>query len=117
MNTPERPETFERLTTSSDRASSLYSGDSLADHRARLALEESNARERRRIAAAEQVAESSGPDQRIRVWERVHALTLPVNPEHPLIRVIAAGTNLSVADVRGEQRRRARESAVSTPAS
>ena len=108
--------TFEKLTMSSDKPSPLYSGDSLADHRARLALEESNTRERRRIAAAEQVSESSGPDQRIRVWERVHALALPTNPEHPLINVIAAGTNLTVDDVRGEQRRRTRETPVSAPA-
>lgn len=98
---------FGRAPSVSDRFAPPNSGDFIADHRARLALQQSEARERRRIAAAEQISELNTPDQRIRVWERVHELTLPRDPMHPLLAVIAARTNLTLDQVREEQRRRA----------
>jgi hypothetical protein len=49
---------------------------------------------------------TSHPQERIRIWERLHALQLPVAPTHPLVAVIAAQTSLSTRDIRDEQQRR-----------
>ena len=84
----------------------LLPGELSTDARARRAALEYEARERRRHELAEQVAIQNTPEQRIQVWERLHELSLPKKPNHPLIRIIAADTELTVADVRDEQRRR-----------
>jgi hypothetical protein len=84
----------------------LLPGELNTDARARRAAIEFEARERRRHELAEQVAIRNTPEQRIQIWERLHELSLPKKPNHPLIRIIAADTELTVADVRDEQRRR-----------
>jgi hypothetical protein len=84
----------------------LLPGELNTDARARRAAIEFEARERRRHELAELVAIRNTPEQRIRVWERLHELSLPRMPNHPLIRTIAADTELTVADIRDEQRRR-----------
>jgi hypothetical protein len=81
-------------------------GELNTDTRARRAAIEFEARERRRQELAEQVAIRNTPEQRIQIWERLHELSLPKKPNHPLIRIIAADTELTVADIRDEQRRR-----------
>jgi len=43
---------------------------------------------------------------RIRAWEKVHQLRMPSTPLHPVLEVIAAATQLSLADVQEEQQRR-----------
>jgi hypothetical protein len=53
-----------------------------------------------------QSSSSCSPAERIRTWERLHALRLPVSAGHPLVSVIAAHTQLSVRAVRDEQQRR-----------
>lgn len=80
--------------------------DLVADYRARLAAQKAEANERRRTALADQVSVLNTPDQRIRIWERLHELGLPRSPDHPLIRVIAAHTELTLVEVRAEQARR-----------
>ena len=50
------------------------------------------------------------PQERIRIWERLHALRLPVAETHPLVIVIANQTQLRVRDIREEQRRRRAQS-------
>jgi hypothetical protein len=47
------------------------------------------------------------PQQRIAIWERLHALRLPRTSGHVLIRVIAKQTGLTVGQVHEEQQRRA----------
>lgn len=49
----------------------------------------------------------SGPEERIRQWEKLHALNLPRSSQHKLLRVIAEQTNLSIQDVLDAQQRRA----------
>jgi hypothetical protein len=44
---------------------------------------------------------------RITTWERLHALSLPRSPDHPLIRLIARETGLTIGQVHDEQGRRA----------
>lgn len=81
-------------------------GELNTDYRARLAAMEYEARERRRHELAEQVAVQNTPEQRIQVWERLHELSLPRKPTHPLVKIIAADTELTIEQVRDEQRRR-----------
>ncbi len=83
-----------------------FTGDVNIDYRARLALVEREATERRILQLAEQVATHNTPEQRIRAWERLHELDLPRKAIHPLIRIIAAQTHLTLDQVRDEQRRR-----------
>jgi hypothetical protein len=74
----------------------------------RLALER-DAEERllaRQRALSEQTSLNNGPVERIRVWERLHALQLPKSATHPLLAVIARETELTLPDIHDEQQRR-----------
>ena len=69
---------------------------------------------------ASQSSPFTEPEERIRIWERLHELRLPRSLEHSLVRVIATQTDLTVQAVQQEQRRRAAAAvkpAVATPAS
>lgn len=77
----------------------------------RLAHEEFERAEKRRQELAEQRSDLNPPDVRIRTWERIHALRLPSDPEHPILDVIAVSTRLTLAEVREEQRTRAARAA------
>ena len=81
-------------------------GELVTDYRARAAAIEYEARERRRHEIAEQAAVQNSPEQRIRIWERLHELRLPKKSNHPLVRIIAADTELTLEQVREEQLRR-----------
>jgi hypothetical protein len=80
-------------------------------HAERLALEEHERAQQRRLELAEQRSDLNPPEVRIRAWERVHALRLPGDPRHPVLGVIALGTGLTLAQVREEQRARAAQRA------
>ena len=69
----------------------------------RLALEERERAQRRRLELAEQRSDLNPPDVRIRAWEKVHALRLPQDPAHPVLGVIAISTGLTLSQVRAEQ--------------
>ena len=73
----------------------------------RLAREDLERMEKRRLGLAEQSSEHNPPDVRIRAWERIHALRMPANPAHPILDVIAISTRLTIDEVRAEQRARA----------
>ena len=81
-------------------------GDLITDHRARLALERRDADERRHAAIAEQSSQLKTPEERIRAWEKLHDLQLPRAAAHPLLKIIATDTQLTVGEVRSEQIRR-----------
>lgn len=53
-----------------------------------------------------QVSPFKEPRERIEIWERIHALSLPRALTHALIDVIAKQTQLTTEQVRGEQLRR-----------
>src|SRR5262245_21426648 len=76
------------------------------DHRARIQLEEHEKAERRRLELAEQRSDVNSPEKRIRAWEKVHALRLPTDANHPMLDVIAVATRLTLEQVREEQRTR-----------
>ena len=86
--------------------SSVVSGDRMMDHRARIAQEESERLERKQRELIEQSSERNTPAERIRIWERRHALTLPRATDHPLLAIVAAGTKLALHQVNEEQQRR-----------
>jgi len=82
------------------------SGDWMKDHRARIALEESQRLERKQQELREQVSERNTPAERIRIWERRHGLTLPRDTNHRLLLIVAAATDLALQQVREELQRR-----------
>ena len=84
----------------------LSTGEWLADHRARLALEESQRLERKQQELLELVSERNTPAERIRIWERRHGLTLPRDTNHRLLTIVAAATELALHQVQEEQQRR-----------
>ena len=81
--------------------------DPMMDFRARLVHQQAEAAERRRTDLAEQCSRLKTAEERIRIWERIHEVTLPRDAEHRLVQIIAANTGLTDADVRDEQQRRA----------
>ena len=87
---------------------SIPSGeDPMMDFRARLVHQQAEAAERRRLDLAEQSSRLKTAEERIRIWERIHEVTLPRDPAHRLVEIIATTTGLSDVEVRDEQQRRA----------
>jgi hypothetical protein len=85
----------------------VQAGESTADYRTRMARIQAEALEHWQKQLAEQSSVLNSPSDRIRVWERRHQIDLPRDPEHRLIKLIAANTGLSAEDVYAEQRLRA----------
>lgn len=81
--------------------------DPMMDFRARLVHQQAEAAERRRLDLAEQSSRLKTAEERIRIWERIHEVTLPRDSAHRLVEIIASNTGLTDADVRDEQQRRA----------
>ena len=81
-------------------------GELPSDYRVRLAEERAEADERRRVELLDLSATANAPDARIRAWERTHGLTLPRDEAHPVLTSVAAATQLTLEQVREEQRRR-----------
>jgi hypothetical protein len=85
--------------------------ESLVDYQRRREIEAEARLEHRRLEIAEQTLEQNLAGARIRAWEKVHALRLPSDPEHPILDQIALATQLSLADIKEEQRIRSQASA------
>ena len=79
----------------------------ISDRRAAVQREEAERAAERKEQIASQSSPLNSPADRIRIWERLHALPLPTSSTHRLVRVIATQTELSVQQVQEEQRRRA----------
>jgi hypothetical protein len=78
----------------------------LADHRERLALEEEE-RSRKRTSQFEELrSDVNSVPARIRAWEKMYGLRLPSDPTHPILRVIASTTGISLSCLRQEQQAR-----------
>jgi hypothetical protein len=89
------------------RPSSSVNEDPMMDFKARLVHQQAEAAERRRLDLVEQSSRLKTAEERIRIWERIHEVTLPKDPTHRLIDIIAANTGLMSSDVHEEQQRRA----------
>jgi hypothetical protein len=110
----------EKLNDSGGRPGSMSSDDLTMDFRARLMHQQAENAARRKVDLAAQSSRLNSAEERIRIWERLHEVTLPRDPAHRLIEIIAANTGLTEAEVRDEQRRRAdvrlaRAAAAATP--
>jgi hypothetical protein len=96
-----------KILSSNHRVSSAGSDDPTLDFRARLEHQRAEQAERRKLDLAEQSSRLNSAEDRIRIWERLHEVKLPRDPEHRLIEIIATNTGLNASEVRDEQRRRA----------
>jgi hypothetical protein len=77
-----------------------------SDFRAAAQRAEQDRAHSRRQQLASQASAENAPDVRIRIWEQLHALRLPIAADHPLLQVIAVQTQLTVRAVKDEQQRR-----------
>ena len=84
-----------------------WHGESQLDYRQRMRLLQAEALERRQEELDAQCSPSKTPTDRIRIWEQLHQLPLPRDPNHRLVAIIARKTDLSLADIHAEQRQRA----------
>lgn len=98
-----------------ERERTVPTGDQLLmDYRERRAVEALEREAVKRQEQAEQSAVQNSANTRIRAWERVHQLRMPSTPLHPILEVIAAATQLSLAEVQDEQRVRTARRASAT---
>ena len=81
-------------------------GEIIADYRQRRVFEELERAELKRVDLAQQHSPVNSVDVRIRAWEKVHGLRMPLDPNHRALQAIAAATQLTLADVLDEQGRR-----------
>jgi hypothetical protein len=81
-------------------------GESIAEQRARIAHEQAEREEHRQADLAELSSIRNAPGERVRIWERMHGLALPLDPNHNLLEVIAIATHLDLAQIKEEQRLR-----------
>ena len=94
------------ITSFRERTDHRTPEELVRDYRQRQADEELERAERKRLQMADQCSELNDAKARIQVWEKVHALRLPASPTHPVLRVIAAATALTLSEVLEEQRQR-----------
>ncbi len=86
-----------------DERFAFHDAEIPSDYRQRRALEERERAELKLADLAEQHSAVNSVDVRIRAWEKVHGLRMPSDPKHPALQVIAAATQLALADVLNEQ--------------
>jgi hypothetical protein len=77
--------------------------DVIRTHAERMAYEAEERLQKRQLVLAAQCSRDSTPEVRIRAWETAHALCLPSDPEHPVLRAIATCTGLTIAQIQEEQ--------------
>ncbi|MEO6186852.1 MAG: hypothetical protein ABIP38_03540 [Steroidobacteraceae bacterium] len=90
-----------------DAADQRGAGEFVSTRAERLAVLDFERAEQRRQRQEEQRLESNTPEVRVRAWERLHGLTLPAGPSHPILANICAATGLARAEVLEVQNLRA----------
>jgi len=83
-----------------------FAGETNNDYRARIAHHQADMLEQRQRELLEQASTLNTPTARIRIWERLHQVSLPRSPNHRLLGIIAANTGLTLDEVLDEQRLR-----------
>jgi hypothetical protein len=83
-------------------------GMSTAERRAAIQAARESKAAARKLEFEQLASATRTPAERIDSWEQMHELRLPDSLEHPLIRVIAAATALTMDEIRAEQRARRR---------
>ncbi len=76
----------------------------LRSHSEMLAAEAAARAAKRNVELEELRSELKSPEQRVRAWERVHALRLPLDSNHPILDAIAIATRLTMEQVLAVQR-------------
>jgi hypothetical protein len=94
-----------------EEISHTYPPTTSAEHRRKVREAEQERAALRADELATQISPMKDAEERIRIWERLHALRLPRSSSHVLVRVIATQTHLTTGQVNEEQRRRAVENA------
>ena len=79
----------------------------LPDHRARIERAQLEAAERRTQSFLDQRSPDNSHDKRVRAWERLHQVSLPRDPGHNVLRIVARQTGLALTEVQEVQRQRA----------
>jgi len=80
--------------------------DVILDHRDRLERLRLEAADRRQRALIDLSSPASTPEERVRVWERLFQLRLPLDPAHPILAQVAQQTALALDQVLEVQRQR-----------
>jgi hypothetical protein len=78
----------------------------LVDRRAQFESEQQERMAERQQQMALLSSPLSSADERIRLWEELHALALPRSPTHKLLSIIAQQTGMVLAQVLEVQQRR-----------
>jgi hypothetical protein len=91
---------FEQWSGRAQRPFVPVPGESVAEHRERLALQQADRLERRERDRLEQRSLELTPEQRLHLWERLHQLRIPASLKGTLGSVIANDTGLSLDQVR-----------------
>ena len=89
-----------------DEITQTYPSTTSGEYRRKIREAEQQRAALRADELAAQVSPTKDAEERIRIWERLHALRLPRSSGHVLVRVIATQTRLTVGQVNEEQRRR-----------
>ena len=86
--------------------SAVSDSDSIADRRKKFEQEQQHRIEERKQQVALLSSPLSTADERIQLWEKLHALALPRSPTHKLLPIIAQQTAIALAEVLEIQQRR-----------
>lgn len=76
----------------------------LQKHAEELTAERFEKAEKRKLAVAELKSELYSPAERIRAWEKLHDLRLPLGSDHLVLAFVARSTGLTLAQIRDEQK-------------
>jgi hypothetical protein len=86
-----------------EKEPSRKSAELITTYAERLAIQELERAERRRADRAEQTSTLNAPDVRIRAWEKLHGLRMPLSTGHPVLEQISVATGLSLSQIQEEQ--------------
>jgi hypothetical protein len=94
------------LLAADSSAASVPTIDNRLQPTDRLVREQLEQAKRRRSAREEMRSDHHSAAEKIRAWERLHALQLPRDPNHTVLRVVSRCTGLRIEVVLEEQRLR-----------
>ena len=80
--------------------------DALTDDRKRREFEQHERDRVRALQYEELRSEFSSTEVRVRAWEKLHGLRLPMSSSHPVLHVISAATGIPIAALHDEQQAR-----------
>lgn len=83
-------------------------GMSTVERRAAVRAAQENKAAARKLELEQLASATRTPAERIDSWERMYELRLPDSLQHPLVRVVAAATALTMDEIRAEQLARRR---------